>query len=154
MLDSGATSNFISQRFVETYNIPLKRKARPIPLSVIDGTPISTKAITHQTVTCDLTLGSADEHRETLTLDAIPMATYDVILGMPWLNTHTPWIHWSKRKLVFASGYSHSASATIATTLEGTWIAATTEEELAEELPEAYKDYAHLFTKEGANELP
>src|SRR5216117_1989566 len=113
MLDSSTTSNFISQWFIETYNIPLKRKARPIPLSVIDGTPISTKAITHQTVTCDLMLGSADEHREMLTLDAIPMATYDVILGIPWLNTHTPWIHWSKRKLVFTSGYLLSASATI-----------------------------------------
>ena len=93
MLDSGATSNFISQWFVETYNVPLKKKTRPIPLSVIDGTPISTKVITHQTVACDLTLGSANEHCEMLTLDMIPMATYDIILGMPWLNTHTPWIH-------------------------------------------------------------
>ena len=83
MLDSGATSNFISQWFVETYNVPLKKKVRPIPLSVIDGTPISMKAITYQTVACDLTLRSANEHRETLTLDMIPMATYDVILGMP-----------------------------------------------------------------------
>ena len=39
-------------------------------------------------------------------------------------------------------------------TLEGTWIAMTMEEELVEELPEAYKDYAHLFAKEGVNELP
>ena len=86
-------SNFISQWFVETYNVLLKKKVRPIPLSVIDGTPISTKAITHQTVACDLTLGSANKHREMLTLDTILMVTYDVILGMPWLNTHTPWIH-------------------------------------------------------------
>jgi len=27
------------------------------------------------------------------------------------------------------------------------------EEEPVKELPEAYKDYAHLFAKEGANEL-
>ena len=93
MLDSGATSNFISQWFVETYNVPLKKKARPILLSVIDGTLISTKAITHQTVACDLMLEPANEHRETLTLDVILMATYDVILGMPWLNIHTSWIH-------------------------------------------------------------
>ena len=89
MLDSGTTSNFISQWFVETYNVPLKKKARLIPLSVIDSTPISTKAITHQTVACDLTLGSANKHCEMLTLDTIPIVTYDIILGMPWLNTHT-----------------------------------------------------------------
>src|SRR5437764_8682373 len=94
MLDSGATSNFISQWFVETYNVSLKKKARPIPLSVIDGTLISTKAITHQTIAYDLTLGLANKHCEMLTLDTIPMVTYDVILGMPWLNTHTLWIHW------------------------------------------------------------
>ena len=93
MLDSGTTSNFISQWFVKTYNVPLKKKAKPIPLSVIDGTPISMKAITHQTVACDLMLGSANKYHETLTLDTIPIATYDVILGMPWLNTHIPWIH-------------------------------------------------------------
>jgi len=99
-------------------------------------------------------LGSANEHREMLTLDTIPMVTYDVILGMPWLNTHAPWIHWSKRKLVFTSGYSLSASATITTTVDGKWIAAMREEELVEELLEAYKHYEHLFTEEGANELP
>ena len=90
MLDSGTTSNFISQQFVETYNVPLKKKARPIPLSVIDSTPISMKAITHQTVACNLMLRPANKHCETLTLDAIPMVTYNVILGMPWLNIHTP----------------------------------------------------------------
>ena len=39
-------------------------------------------------------------------------------------------------------------------TMDSTWIAATREEELVEELPEAYKNYEHLFTEEGANELP
>ena len=83
MLDSSAISNFISQWFVETYNVPLKKKARPIPLLVIDSTPISTKAITHQTGACDLMLGPANEHCKILTLDAILMATYNVILGIP-----------------------------------------------------------------------
>jgi len=39
------------------------------------------------------------------------------------------------------------------TTMDSTWIAITREEELAEELPEAYKNYEYLFTEEGANEL-
>ena len=83
MLDSGTTSNFISQWFVETYNIPLKKKARPIPLSVIDGTPISMKVITHQTIVCNLMLGSANEYHKMLTLDEILIVTYNIILGMP-----------------------------------------------------------------------
>ena len=75
---------------METYNIPLKKKARLIPLSVINSTPISMKVITYQMVACDLMLGPANEYHETLTLDVILMVTYDIILGMPWLNTHTP----------------------------------------------------------------
>ena len=82
MLNSGTTSNFISQWFVETYNVPLKKKVRLIPLSVIDGTLISMKAITHQTVACDLMLRVANEHREMLTLDTISIVTYNIILDM------------------------------------------------------------------------
>ena len=50
-------------------------------------------------------------------------------------------------------GYSLSASATIVMTVDNTWIATTREEELAEELPEAYKNYEYLFAEEEANEL-
>ena len=82
MLDSSTISNFISQWFVETYNISLKKKARLISLSVINGTSISTKVITYQTIACNLMLGSANKYREMLTLDTILMAIYDIILSM------------------------------------------------------------------------
>ena len=68
---------------METYNIPLKKKARPISLSVIDSTLISTKVITHQMIACDLMLELANEYREILILDIILIVTYDIILGMP-----------------------------------------------------------------------
>ena len=61
----------------------MKKKARLIPLSVINGTPISMKVITYQIVACNLMLGSANEYHETLTLDTILIVTYDIILGMP-----------------------------------------------------------------------
>ena len=38
--------------------------------------------------------------------------------------------------------------------VDGTWIATMREKKLVKELPEAYKNYEHLFTEEGANELP
>jgi len=67
---------------METYNIPLKKKARLILLSVIDSTSISTKVITYQMVVCDLMLGLANEYYETLTLDIILIVTYDIILDI------------------------------------------------------------------------
>ena len=153
MLDSSVISNFISQQFVKTYNIPLKKKARPIPLLVIDSTPISMKAITYQTIACDLMLGSANEYCEMLTLDTILIVTYDVILSILWLNTYTLQIYWLKRKLVFISGYLLLALATIIITMNSIWIAIIREKELVEELPEAYKNYKYLFTEKEANKL-
>ena len=67
---------------METYNIPLKKKARLILLLVINSTPISMKVITYQIVACDLILGLANKYHEILTLDAIPIATYNIILDM------------------------------------------------------------------------
>ena len=67
---------------METYNILLKKKARPILLSVINGTLISMKVITHQIVAYNLMLGLTNEYCKMLTLDMIPMMTYNIILGM------------------------------------------------------------------------
>ena len=147
-------SNFISQQFIETYNIPLKKKAKLIPLLVIDSTLISTKAITYQIVACNLMLESANEYYEMLILDTILMATYNVILGMLQLNMYTLQIYQLKKKLVFTSDYSLSASATIVITVDSIQIATMRVEEPVKELLEAYKNYKYLFTKEGANKLP
>ena len=89
MLDSSAMFNFISQQFVETYNIPLKKKVRLILLLVIDSTLISMKVITYQIVVCNFMLGLANEYYEMLTLDIIPMMTYNIILGILQLNIYT-----------------------------------------------------------------
>ena len=67
---------------MEIYNISLKKKARLIPLSVIDGTPISTKVITHQMVVCNLMLGLANKYHKMLTLDIILIVIYNIILGI------------------------------------------------------------------------
>ena len=88
MLDSSTTSNFISQWFVETYNISLKEKAKLILLSVINGTPISTKAITYQIVAYNLLLELANEYYKMLTLNTILIVTYNIILGILWLNMY------------------------------------------------------------------
>ena len=154
ILDSNTISNFISQQFVETYNIFLKKKARLIPLLVIDSTPISTKVITHQIVAYDLILELTNKYCKMLTLNIIPIVTYDVTLGILQLNIHTLQIYQSKRKLVFTLGYSLSALATIIITVDGIQIATMKEEELVKKLLEVYKNYKHLFTEEEANELP
>jgi len=42
-------------------------------------------------------------HHEELTFDVVGMATYYIILGMPWLKKHNPVIDWKKGVLTFAN---------------------------------------------------
>lgn len=103
MIDSGASSNFVSSSLIPRA-IPLIRKPIPIPLSVIDGTPISGGAITHHTAPVSL-LFEADlqQHAEEIQFEVIPMSSYTVILGIPWLRQHDPRIDWSSNHISFVS---------------------------------------------------
>ena len=104
MLDCGATGNFINSTFASKYNIPLVRKARPIPLFVIDGTPISSGGITHSSVPLLLQFSTPIRHEETSTFEIIPM-NFPVILGLPWLQKHNPQVSWDTFSLRFDSAF-------------------------------------------------
>jgi Retroviral aspartyl protease len=101
LIDSGATSNFIDRRFASQNQILLNNKSQPQPVLVIDGRPLRSGPITHHAQT-KLTIG---HHQEALSLDAIGIANYPVILGMPWLRQHNPEIDWRRNKLQFLSGF-------------------------------------------------
>ena len=47
-------------------------------------------------------------HSETLTFDIALLGGHNIILGLPWLQQHDPLIHWSTRKVTFASDYCES----------------------------------------------
>ena len=80
MIDSGATSSFIDTNFIKEHNLPLERKSSPIPLYVIDGRPVASGEITHNTI--PLTL-SITNHSEKLSFDVTQLGTYPIILGIP-----------------------------------------------------------------------
>ena len=44
-------------------------------------------------------------HAETLTFDITPLGKHNIVLGLPWLQRHNPTIHWTSRKVTFASNY-------------------------------------------------
>jgi hypothetical protein len=50
LLDSGADSCFIDITFAKQNSIPLIKLVQPIEVEVVDGRPISSGLITHQTV--------------------------------------------------------------------------------------------------------
>ena len=44
-------------------------------------------------------------HAETLTFDIVPLGKHNIVLGLPWLQWHNLMIHWTSRKVTFASDY-------------------------------------------------
>ena len=66
LLDSGADSCFIDITFAKQYSIPLIKLVQPIEVEVVDGRPISSGLITHQTVSLALRIGDHLENSSLL----------------------------------------------------------------------------------------
>src|ERR1700726_702205 len=100
MIDSGATGNFINSHFLRSYFEPstVSSKSSPYYLAMADG---KQKIVSRQ---C-LTQLKIQEHHEHLSLDSTILHSYPIILGIPWLKQHDPWIHWSSHQITFNSPY-------------------------------------------------
>uniref|UniRef100_A0A8C6W2X9 Paternally expressed 10 n=1 Tax=Nannospalax galili TaxID=1026970 RepID=A0A8C6W2X9_NANGA len=102
MIDSGASGNFIDQEYVIQNAIPVRVKEWPIMVEAIDGRPIASGPIVHETHNLIVDLG---DHREVLSFDVTQSPFFPIVLGVRWLSTHDPHITWSTRSIVFNSDY-------------------------------------------------
>ena len=105
MVDSGATSNFISQTFVTKNHIPSVSLATRRTILLADG---STHTVTRQTIALPLTFHG---FTGTISAQVLPLHEYDVILGMAWLVQFNPQIDWQLKTLSFAKSQQDGASA-------------------------------------------
>lgn len=112
MIDSGASGNFISHAFVIKDGLRFTAKDEPYRLSTVDGSASSYGDgwIRIETEQTKLTIGN---HKERIALDVTKTPNHDIILGIPWLRTHEPHIHWRTGKITFPSQdcVHHLASA-------------------------------------------
>ncbi len=74
MIDFGATFNFISKAMVDVYRILVSPHKTSIPLTVIDGTSISSGSVTQYI--SSISLGFDIGHQEQLQLHVIPIPSY------------------------------------------------------------------------------
>jgi predicted aspartyl protease len=98
MIDSGASSLFLSQRFVSENHVSTKRLPRPIPLHNIDNTLNAAGYITH---TARLTL-QIDNHEEEAEFAVTDIGPEEVIIGIEWLRTHNPEINWKQGSITMS----------------------------------------------------
>jgi hypothetical protein len=97
MVDSGATSNFVSQSFVNRNHV----STTPLPFNrtilLADG---STHTVDRQVTSLPLSFSG---FAGPVNANILPLHHYDLILGMPWLFQHNPQIDWQRRALAFTN---------------------------------------------------
>ena len=97
LIDSGASGTFISERFVQQHGLATcKKQDGGYDLKAVDGS--SLPSVDSETMPLSLVF---QKHYEKVTLDIVPMAGHDVVLGTPWLERHNPNIDWNTRVLRF-----------------------------------------------------
>jgi len=102
LIDLGATGYaFIDKAFAERHNFPLFELKEPQPLTVIDGRPVSSRAITHIT---KIRL-SINNHHEMILAFVTTLGGYHLTLGILWLKYHHVKIDFASNSLTFESEY-------------------------------------------------
>ena len=175
LLDSGASACFLDEDFVKSRKIPLVQKPKPVHVEVIDGRPLSSGDVTHETRPIKVTI---DGHDSYIAFNIIRSPSNPVILGLSWLEKYNPRIDWNLRKLDFSKSFFHSptnlvnshkcsigkpvfigAKAFIHEAKEGSVFAiyaAPISEKVktSSGIPSQYQDYQDVFEKKNADILP
>jgi hypothetical protein len=99
LLDSGASSNFISEDFVKQKNLISKNLDSPVSVRLADG---RTVAITRFLSSVDVaTFSGAARSTVVLDLMVVQSLKYPLVLGMPWFKLANLVINWVDKSIVF-----------------------------------------------------
>ena len=79
MLDSGATGNFISWKYIQWKQLPTQKKKFQYEAHLANKS--STVKIGEETPLLPVTI---QQHLEEVTFDVVNLAISNVILGLPW----------------------------------------------------------------------
>ena len=98
MIDSGASRNFISRDLVRSVGLLTRKKKQQYDLQIADGSTLSIGRVDEETTSLPVTI---QRHHKEITFNIVGMATYHVILGIPWLNKYNSEINWKTGVLKF-----------------------------------------------------
>ena len=86
LLDTGAARSYISTQAVKKADIESRNKENPYQLANASGETMK-GWVEKETVQTQIAI---QQHRETISFDVYDMASYNIILGLPWLKKHNP----------------------------------------------------------------
>lgn len=96
LIDSGSSSTFISDTLVQQLKLPTTA-IQSVQVTVADGGKLTTKEMVPQ-----LTWWTQG-HSFSQDACVLPLKMYDLVLGMDWLEAHSPmWVDWKWKKMGFS----------------------------------------------------
>uniref|UniRef100_A0A8C5Q592 Gypsy retrotransposon integrase-like protein 1 n=2 Tax=Leptobrachium leishanense TaxID=445787 RepID=A0A8C5Q592_9ANUR len=150
MVDSGASGCFIDTTTASRIGIPLYNKNTPIEIQLVDGSPLKSGPITTESALLWMYTGT--NHLEEIRFDIVSSPMFPVILGLPWLRKHDPYIQWSTAKISFCSPYCKErclqTSHTMNTILDTNMV------RLGVQVPPTYQAFSDVFDEKGVETLP
>jgi hypothetical protein len=95
LIDSGSTTSFLSDNLVQRAQLQ-PTEAPPVTVAVANGQ----KMMSSQEVKEFIWLSQG--HTFSTAVRVLPLKCYDLVLGMDWLENHSPmWIHWIRKCMRF-----------------------------------------------------
>ncbi len=152
MIDSGNAGNFIDISFAKAHNLPLVPCESRVAVAALDGRPLGSGRINY--LTPELCLQAGILHTESIRLFAIESPLNPVILGLPWLEKHNPWISWSSPQILQWSEFCHLHCLTSSPKPSALSREEKPENKDLSELPVEYQDLSEAFSKIKALKLP
>lgn len=96
LLDSGSSHSFVSSQVADQLQ-GLTLLPQVLSVQVANGSRLQ---CTHEMVQTTWSLGGCEFQT---TLRVLPLQTYDLIVGMDWLEQYNPmWVHWADKSLIIS----------------------------------------------------
>ena len=175
LLDCGCTGPILNRDFVARHHMPWVQRDRPIMVQTADGKPME-GAGDRYTEDAILRIGT---HQEELTWEISRLEDgIDGYLPISWLQTHNPDVQWDTGKMTWRSDYckKHCLPMTLGDVAlsfvrlieeKKEWMSSYCRAQaasavwhnkeggdVADDLPEHYREWASVFSEEEINKLP
>lgn len=112
LIDTGASGfAFISERICNQLKLIPSILKSPLALVGFEG---KSGAQITKTLTFSLAVG---RHREKITAFVTPNMKYDLVLGLPWLEEHNPYVNWTENTITFGETCMQKACCQFETTI-------------------------------------
>ncbi|CAI5794029.1 Hypothetical predicted protein [Podarcis lilfordi] len=115
-IDSGSNADFVGVQFVKQHRIALLPATLPLNVVTVDGRKLLGGQVVQQTPAMLLKIGN---HREVISFNVTQLSDTPIVLGMSWLDRHSPSLAWYQRQLTFGSSYCAQHCIQIGRGLDG-----------------------------------